>query len=304
MLSVQEVGTQILTGNPGKFYVFLGEEYGVKEKYLDNLKNHYQGEFVEMSSVSEILSIMSRKQIIPLQPKLYIVRYDESYVSSLSDKSEPAIDGSNIVGTVVCIYEEAKHCNKIEKYLPNYSVRIDKVSPQFVTKYLSSEFTNIPDRLIDLSIRYTDNYSQARNMCRSISKAVNEVNQLSDEDISDLFGTVTLSSNSQIRIGVASRSFKYLMNAIDTYDSQYDSALYTMLSTMLELEKLKMSKHAQSDIREYANRWSLPDIYYFFNHVYAEIKKLRSMSSDAKLSLIYLSSLVAFTTIPRKEEIS
>lgn len=304
MLTVQEVGKQILTGNPGKFYVFSGEEYGIKEKYIDTIKLHYDGNYIESSDVSSVLSLMNRKQIIPLTPKLYIVRYDESFISSLSDRSEPELLSSKILGTIVCIYEESKHCNKVEKYLPNLTVRLDKVNPQFVFKYLKDEFSCVPDRLIQLSIDSTQNYSQARNMCRSMSKDVSCVNSLTDDDISFLFGTVKMSSDAQIRIGVASRNFEYIMNAVDSYSGQYDSALYTILSTMLELEKLLVNKYLQSDIKCYVNRWNLKDIYYFFNHTYYELKKLRSISSNAKLSLIYLASMLSFQQILTKEDIS
>ena len=43
MLSVQDVGTQILGGNPGKFYVLCGTEYGIKKKYIDVLNSYYHG---------------------------------------------------------------------------------------------------------------------------------------------------------------------------------------------------------------------------------------------------------------------
>ena len=46
MLSIQEAGKEILTGHPCKFYVFAGDEYGVKDKYLLALKSHYS-DYVE-----------------------------------------------------------------------------------------------------------------------------------------------------------------------------------------------------------------------------------------------------------------
>ena len=41
MLSIQDVGTEILNNNPGKFYIFGGTEYGIKCKYFDIIMTHY-----------------------------------------------------------------------------------------------------------------------------------------------------------------------------------------------------------------------------------------------------------------------
>ena len=41
-MTIQEAGTQILNDNPGKFYIFCGEEYGIKFRYIEKLKQHYK----------------------------------------------------------------------------------------------------------------------------------------------------------------------------------------------------------------------------------------------------------------------
>lgn len=303
MLTIQDVGTQILTGNPSKFYVFSGSEYGIKSRYLDNLKDHYNGNVSEVASVSEVLSMMSRKQLIPRVPTLYVVRYDEDYVASLSDSSESEIDSCNICGTLVCIYELDKHAKKLDKYLPNYTVHIDSVSKQFIFKYLKSEFPKVSDRLLKVSASISGSYNQARNLCRSISYDVEGVEGLTDDMIASTFGLVSFSQSSQVRAGVASRNCEYLLRLLDSYEDTYDSVMYTMLSTMLELEKILTNKRAQSDIRQYASRWTLKDVYYYFQHVYAEIKRLRSTTSNGKASIVYLASLLAFREIPSKEDL-
>jgi ABC-type antimicrobial peptide transport system ATPase subunit len=105
MLSIQEAGQQILRGNPGKFYIFVGQEFGIKTKYLESLVNHYNGEYVEIESVNDVLSMMRTKHLIPLTPKLYIARYDEDFIQSISDSTFKNIESTKIIGTIVCIYE-------------------------------------------------------------------------------------------------------------------------------------------------------------------------------------------------------
>ena len=67
MLSIQEAGKEILTGHPCKFYVFAGDEYGVKDKYLLALKSHYS-DYVEADDVESIFKLMTTKHLIPIPP--------------------------------------------------------------------------------------------------------------------------------------------------------------------------------------------------------------------------------------------
>lgn len=302
MISVQVVGKEILSGNPGKFYVFVGTEYGIKQRYLDILKSHYS-ESVEATSVSDLLSMMRSKHIIPLTPKLYVVRYDDNFLSTLGDSSQSQINNTNIVGTIVCIYEQSKHTNKLDKYLPDLTVSIDKVNPAFVRKYLHSDFPELPDRLIDIAVNSSANYGHAKNMCSSMSNVpVSEIYKLSDEEIAKLLGTASESTESQIRTGVAAKNFNYLVKLVEKFPDAVDNMLYAILSTMLELDKLMDNTFVESDLRQYVKRWTREDVYYMFMHTYSELSKLRSKSSyDSINSIIYLISLLNFSSIPPLE---
>lgn len=303
MLSVQEIGTQILGGNPGKFYILGGTEYGIKEKYISILREYYKGNQVESPTVQDLINMMSKKHIIPLQPTVYVVRYDEGFVSSLSEAYANKLKGLNIIGTIVCVYENSKHINKCDKYLPEYTATIDAVSPQFVMKYLHSDFPTLPDNLIKIAVNISANYSQAKNICRSMSCVKPEsLYKLSDGQIARLFGYEDSSTESQIRVGVASKHFNYLVAVAEKYPEESDRILYAILQTMIELDKAMDSTRVQSDVRPYLKLWTREDIYYMFMNTYEELYKLRSMSSyETTNSLIYLFGLLKFTRIPSPE---
>ena len=302
MLSVQEIGTQILNKTPGKFYVLGGTEYGIKEKYISILKDHY-GKQIESPTVQDVFSMMGKKHIVPLEPAVYVIRYDEAFVSSLSDATATKIENLNIIGTIVCLYEAPKHVTKLDKYLPKYTASIDAVSPQFVAKYLHSDYPKLADRFINLAVQACDNYSQAKNMCRCMNEVVPEkLYGMSDSDIVKLFGCSDVSTELQIRAGVASRNFKYLLELAAKYSDDADRILYAILQTMIELDKAMDSPHAQSDVRQYLKLWTREDIYYMFMNTYEELYKLRSMSSyDVNNTLVYLFGLLKFNRIPSPE---
>lgn len=302
MLTIQELGMEILTDKPKKFYVFGGTEYGVKDKYLEHLTEFYSRRRKEVSSVSEITSLFSKKHFIPLEPTLYIVRYDESFVANLNDAFAEKVKKLKIVGTVVCIYENTKHVAKCDKYLPEYTGTIDSLDSNFMKKYLTSDFPNLSQNMIDVAIEISENYGHAKNICRSMSASNQSIHNLDRESLKKLFGYVDTSTETQIRQGVAARNFSALAKLADKYPESADMMVYTILQTMIELEKCKTSRYVDSDIKNFAKNWTFEDIYYMFVNTYEELKKLRSMSiSDPYNSLIYLFGLLKYSSIPSKE---
>lgn len=297
MRTINDVGKEILSGNPKGFYVFLGPEYGIKMRYIDSLKEHY-GEYKEYEYVDDVLKIFNTRHLIPLKPILYIVRYDEEFVSKLSEKVKQTIDRTNCIGTLVCIYENEKQAQKLDKYIGNYCVNIDPVNPKFVEKYLHQEFSGVPDRLVKLATKISTDYGQARNICKSIKAAnMSKLNNLTDAEISNLFGYDATSSESNLRRGIAARNFNYLCSEMSKIDDK-STIYYTILQTMIDLDRIKDNRYYQSDIKEYEKKWTRPDIYYMFNHTYEMLKKSRLLSFDIEDSLVYLFSLLAFQSIP------
>lgn len=302
MLSIQDAGKQVLTGNPGKFYVFAGDEYGVKSKYLDALKQHYK-ECVEADTVESIFSLMSIKHLIPLPPKLYIVRYDEEFIASITAATTDKIKSMKIIGTLVCVYESTKSFNKCEKYLPDYTVSFDTVSPEFIKKYLVADYPNLPQPVIDFAVSVRPDYKSASTICNCMSHA--DLTKVNFADLSSLaatFGCNSTTNEAQLKIGVASRNFAYCLTVLDTYGDDINSAFYTILSTLIELEKLLESNYGQSELRQYIKGWNITDIYYMFMNTYDALKKSRSYTShDIYDSLVYLLGLLQFSPVPSPE---
>lgn len=304
MRSIQEVGMEILGGSPSKFYIFCGSEYGIKCKYIQLLKEHYHGNYECYDHVQDVLNMMKVRRIIPLVPSLYVVRYDDQFISALSQSVSDSIKHSKIVGTLVCIYESEKQLPKIDKYLGDYAVVIDSVSPQYVRKYLHQEFSGIPDTYVDIAIQCSSDYNQARGRCAAMkSLKSRELIQLSNEDLMKVFGYQEQSSESMLKMGIAARNFNYCMSVLDSF-SEYDSIYYIILQTLLELDKIKSTKYAQSDLHKYSKLWTPNDIYHMFDHTYNELKQSRSMSTNIESSVIYLLSLINLSPIPSREVLS
>ena len=305
MLSIQEVGTEILTNSPRKFYAMLGSEYGVKCRYLETLKAHY-GAQIEVESVSAALKIMSTKQIIPMKPALYVVRYDDKFVSEMNESTSAEIDRCNVRGTIVCLYENPKNEQKFEKYLSKYSVTIGAVAPQFMKNYLRSDFPKISDRWIDLAVAVAANYGQARLFCQGIvcTQGSVDFDHMTDDEVSRMFGYTSVRTSDQLKLGVAARNFPYLLSWLDSYEGDADAVLYDILSTMIELDKGKRRKSANSMFKACLQQWTFEDIYNMFMCTFEVLSKFRSISvSEPRNMLIFLFALLSFSAIPSVKEV-
>ena len=94
------------------------------------------------------------------------------------------------------------------------------------------------------------------------------------------------------------------MKIVDDYEGSYDTILYTMLQTMIELDKLMDNSKTQSDLREYLKGWTREDVYYMFMHIYNTLIKLRSAGSmDGYRLVIQLITLLQFRPILTTEVI-
>lgn len=304
MRTIQDVGLEIFNHSPAKFYAFLGPEYGIKCRYLDMIAETYKGSVVEADSVQSVVSMMKTKHIVPLQPSLYIVRYDETYLSSLDAASMMKLKDIKMIGTLVMIYQTEKQCSKVEKYLPDISVYVGNVDTKFVEKYLKQDFPNLDNRLVKLAAYCGTDYGHAKNIggCMN-SVPSNEFMSYQDSDICKLFGKVDEVDDKVLQIHIAARDVNFLMSNINKFLENTDNTIYTLMSTMVEFDKIWGNKYSDSPIKKYQKVWSREDVYYMFMHGYHQLRLRRSISVNDENQLITLFSLLSFSPVPSIEEV-
>lgn len=74
--------------------------------------------------------------------------------------------------------------------------------------------------------------------------------------------------------------------------------LYSILRTMVEMEKALSTSYGQSDFREYNKYWRMEDVYNMFMITYHVLKVSRSQSVDIENLVVFLLSLLSFDKIP------
>ena len=302
MITIQELGLSIMSDSPKSFYIVGGSEYGIKDKYIDTLTKHY-GKKEEYPSVSACVDFLSVKHLIPVPPALYIIRYDEGFVSSINPALVQKIKNLKKFGTILCVYNDPKHVAKLDKFLPDCTCSIEPVDIKYIQKYLHSDFPKLDDRSIKIAAMCGTSYGHARTICKSMVNADPTVlARMPEAAIAKLFGTNDVSLESDIQKAIASRNFAQACILTEKYEGDRDTLIYTILQTMIELEKILSSKYSDSSLKDYAKFWKIQDIYYMFMNTYSELNKLRSnTSSDVTSSLVYLYGLFTFKDIPSVE---
>ena len=297
MLSIQDIGLSIFSDTPKNFYILGGTEYGIKDKYIEILTAKI-GKKVEYDTVADIISFMSKHHIIPLDPSVYVVRYDKAFVSSANKELATKIQSLNIIGTIVLIYEDTKDLNKLDKLFPENTASIDAIDIKHTEKYLKSDFPEMDVRTIEYAAKHSSNYFQAKNICRCLY-AVQDKVLLSEKQIVSLFDIKLSYSNEDLQIAIASRNFNALMYITDHYEGDVQGILYQILRVMVDLDKCQNGKYSNSPLKKYAKNWTRADIYWMFNHTYDAIKSLRSGYTIEIPDLItYLGALMMFKNIP------
>lgn len=291
-----------MSDSPKQLYIVGGSEYGIKDKYIDTLTKFYSRK-EEYPSVSDLVDFLSTKHLIPITPCLYVIRYDEKFVSSVSPAIVQKINSLKFKGSIFCLYNDPKHITKLDKFFPNNTCTIEAVNPKFIEKYLHGDFPKLDDRSIKIATHCSTSYGHARTICKSMSNADPEVlARMPEKELTRLFGCEDTSDEADIQIAIASRNFVSACKLLDKYEGNLDNLVYTVLQTMIEMEKCLTSQYASSNLKDYAKVWKLQDVYYMFMHAYSELDKLRSnTSTDIKSSLIYLFALFTFKDIPAQE---
>lgn len=302
MISIQDLGLSIMSDSPRSLYIVGGTEYGIKDKYIDILTKFY-GRKEEFPSVEAVISTFSVKHLVPIPPSLYVVRYDETFVSHLDAALAQKLKSAKIAGTLFCVYEDQKSINKADKFLPDYTCIVEPVNSKFTAKYLHQDFPDLDDRLIQIATNCARSYGHARIICKSMTQASNsKLLSMSDIALSKLFGCESTAFEQDLQLAIASRNFANAVTLLEAYDDNMDSIVYTILQTMIDMEKILTSKYSDSILKDYSRFWKLEDVYNMFMNAYAELDKLRSnTSTDVESSLIYLFGLFTFKDIPSVE---
>ena len=302
MLSIQDLGLSIMGDSPKNLYILGGCEFGIKEKYIDILCSKI-GPRVEMSSFLKLIDMMSVNHIIPLQPKVYVIRYDKEFLSKINDKVLALYKKCKIVGAAILIYEVHTEVTKLDKYFPDNTCEVDNVSPKFIKKYILQEFPDINNHYVDTVLKYSSDYYNVRNVCRALY-CIQDKYSLSESDIISNFALSNAFSDNDIQLAIANRDYRSLIYMIDNYSGNTQNILYLILKTMIELDKISENKYSDSPLKSAIKKWDRYSIYNMFNityHTLVQMRKGYTINTENEISNVLF--MLTFKNIPTLEDV-
>jgi hypothetical protein len=300
MLTIQELGLSIMGDTPKSFYILGGTEFGIKEKYIDILESKI-GTRIEHSSVIDLIASMEKKHLIPIPPSVYVIRYDKTFLSKLSEKNSDIatrVKNCKINGCIVFIYETDADVTKCDKYFPENTSIVTHIDTKFVIKYLKSDFPELKDEYCQIAAKVASDYYQAKNIARCLY-SIQDKCTLTEGQVKYLFGLDTTYKDSDLMLAIANRDFASLVYMSEHFEGDIQNIFYTILRTMIELDKCLDNKYTQSPLQKASKLWTRYDVYYYFNHTYNALKQLRlGYAADPSLYIVYLAALLRFKQIP------
>ena len=122
---------------------------------------------------------------------------------------------------------------------------------------------------------------------------------MNEGQVKYLFGLDTTYKESDVMAAIANRDFASLVYMSEHFEGDVQNILYTILRTMIELDKCLDNKYTQSPLQKASKLWTRYDVYWMFNHTYNALKQLRSgYSADPEIYITYLAAILRFKQIP------
>lgn len=296
MLNIKNAIAEIYSDSPSRLYFFTGPEYGVKVEYLDVLKARYSNRVEERSTLDEVFQLFKQRSLVPVPETLYVVRYDKSFISSLSDIVVSRINRLKIHGTVVALYLDDKDEAKLDKYFPNSVVRINAIPEAVQLKHLKNKFPDLPELYVKESIRLSEDYFKACTICRLMCcLSRSQLSRLSRKEIESIFGYFYTADSDAFKLAIASKDFASAIREIEAYTGDLSNLFYDILSSMLEIIKVIEKPYSESQLKPYSKLWTKQSASKYYEIVYDQLSEIRSNSMyDPYNSLVYVCSLLKY----------
>ena len=292
MISLAEGVAEIFSDTPKSFYIFSGPDYGVKLQYIEKLRDLYHQEIEYYDTVDAVLTQFKSKSLFSRIPKVYVVRYDKLFVTS--DYNESSISKINICGTIILLIDSDSDESKLDKRFPNNVLRVNHLSKSIELNHLKKKF-NLEDKYLKYVVNISEDYYQSILIASDLTFLDTRIlNSLSFSDIKFLFGYQDNSSSSDFKEAIVSRNFKKMMNHLDSYEFDENTAIYDILSAYLELIKCFQSRNTY-DFSKYTELWSLEEVKIAFSIAYDQLTKQRTNSKySLKSAILYLCCMTQY----------
>lgn len=140
MKKIEELKAELLDNKISNFYVFYGEDYGIRKHYIEYIKKFY-GKVIQLNSGDVINErLMVKASIFDKSTKLYICYGDIEFAQHTPEYFSVFIKNLKSNGCIL-VYENALESSNLfkhfDKYITYFPVVEDNIAFEFVASELS-----------------------------------------------------------------------------------------------------------------------------------------------------------------------
>ena len=156
MKKLEDLKEELLNNKLCKFYVFYGEDYGIRKHYIDKIKSYFTT--VKPVDSYEAVSVASKSKGLFAEHNLYIIYGDEEF----ANLKEDVIGGfiKNLVDhTCIMVYEEPLLSSTLFKHFPEYITNFPIVESKIAEEFVSAELPLSKTATQDMAFNCGNNYN-------------------------------------------------------------------------------------------------------------------------------------------------
>lgn len=178
MKMLENLKKDILNNKIESFYVFYGEDYGIRKHYIDKLKTYFDRVTV-VDSCEDISNSIVAKSLFKLK-ELYIVYNDEEFAKLSKMKIQTFINRLKDK-TLILIYEEPLDSSVLFKEFSSYITYFPVVQDNIALEFVDSEMKLMEESKKDIIFDCKNNYN---NILMEADKVKNyaEAKSLSEQN--------------------------------------------------------------------------------------------------------------------------
>lgn len=167
-MDITELKSQIMKNELGHFYVFVGEEIGIINIYLNQIAKTTGMKIVRADSVLSVYTKCTSRSLFNDSAGLYVIRNDTDFIKQ--EKVYETIESDIRDNIIILLYDKLDSRLKFVKYFKDRIVTFEKLAPNVLISYVkkasglsdssAAELSNTCDGCYDLAMLEIDKVKQ------------------------------------------------------------------------------------------------------------------------------------------------
>ena len=177
MKKLEELKKEILDGKLNKFYVFYGEDYGIRKHYIDKISTYFPNKIKRydtcdaLSNNTIVANLFSTNELALVYNDMDFAKKNKQYITTFIQRLRDY--------TLILVYEEALPTSTLFKEFSEYITYFPTVQTNIAKEFVDSEISLLNEEKEDLVYDCKNNYNnillesdKIRNYAQSLNMSV------------------------------------------------------------------------------------------------------------------------------------